>query len=209
MKKLVLIVLFGIFAASAAQAGARVNALGGITMANPSESGVTPVSTYKAKSAMTYGATVDFDVNPMIAIETGILSVGGKIEITTSGVVDTAVTRAIEVPFLVRFTALPILDFGVGGYYQKFNSTFELTDSAGTKTTYNWNTDFFNKTTDYGAKLSARLMLPLAPMIKFVVDANYKMGMANLNDSSLAGSTAGRTFKNREMAALAGISIGF
>ncbi len=200
MKKLLALMVCGMVFSVGAEA-ASINVLGGITSGGPSVSGIAG-STYKSGTGITYGATVDFGMMPAFAIETGILSVGKKFTQTTAGVGAVVTTRAYEVPLLLRFTALPILDFGGGVYYQSYNSTYDA-EALGVKTTGNSWSAAGLKSTDFGLKLSARLLLPIAPMLHFVIDGAYKMGLANMSSNS------GATWKNNEIDALGGISIGF
>src|SRR5665213_1969421 len=106
MKKFIALILTGMFLAVGAQAGARINVLGGITSGGPSVTGDS-TNTYKSGTGVTYGATVDFGILPMFAIETGVLSVGKKFTQSSGGVDVVVTTRAYEVPLLLRFTALP------------------------------------------------------------------------------------------------------
>jgi hypothetical protein len=199
MKTFIPLILVSLMAVGSAQA-AHVNVEAGITMANPSSNATSP--TYSSGTGITGGATLEFALVPVLLdLEVGLLSVGYKFGATAGGVKSDVTTRAWEVPVMVRFVALPLVDFGAGLYFQKFNSTYD-TDTAGVKVTgLDWGSQA--KTSDMGTKISARLMLPVAPMMHFLVDANYKLGLKDLS------TVSGVTFKNRELGVLAGLAIGF
>jgi hypothetical protein len=199
MKKIVTLVLTGMILASSAQA-VELNVVGGLTMASPSANSTGVV--YTSSSALTFGALLDFGFIPGFAIETGLLSVGEKFKETTLGIDTNVKTRAWEVPVLLEFTALPLLNVGAGVYFQKYNGTFD-TDTNGVTTTGNSWTGANLKQNDFGAKINARLMLPIAPLTHFLVDASYKLGLSNLS------TTSGSSFKTREFAALVGVGFGF
>jgi hypothetical protein len=194
--ELIPLVLACLLVSGAAQA-AKVNVLAGISMQNPTSDSSLVV--YKSGTAMTFGATVDFSLMPLFDIETGLISVGAKFSDVLAGLESKYSTRAWESPLLLRFTALSFLDFGLGGYVQKINSTYDV-DAAGIKATGDWTAAY--KTTDIGAKASARVLLPIAPLTGIGLDLAYKLGMTNLSKS-------GSSLKTNELAALATLSFGF
>ena len=206
MKKLIPLIVTSLLIASGAEAGVAVNLMGGL---NFNKNSVTPASatnTVTAKSAVSYGATIEFGLAPMFAIETGILSIGRKNKVDVAGAGEATISsRGIEIPVMVRFTLLPVLDFGVGGYYGKGNSTFTVSGSTisgyadGEHTVDQTQTDL----TDYGARASVRAKLPIAPMAKILFDGSYTMGLKDVD------KTAATTEKTREYALMAGVSLGF
>lgn len=206
-KKLLALIVLG--AAVAGNASAiEFNVLGGITSGHPVTS-PAPTAPYKSASGVTYGATVGFHLTPGFGIETGLLSVGKKF---TQDVANAApITgielsyKAYEVPVLFRFTALPIVSFGAGGYYQNRAKTAKMKIlGLGTESDINL-TDSGFANTDYGLKLNVRAAFPIMPTMKFLLDGSYKKGLKDL-DLNTADSV---TVKTTEMDLLAGLSFGF
>ena len=189
MKKLLTLILAGALYVGSAQA-AHVNVLAGLTRANP-DTGIPSSSS----TAVSFGATLDFAILPFFDVETGLMSVGVKYGYGSTDVK----TRAMEIPLLLRFTAIPLVDFGAGAYFQKYNGTYSSTTSGVETTGISWAPG--TKQNDFGAKVSARLLLPLAPFTHFIVDANYKLGLFNLAQVG--------TFKTRELGVLVGLGFGF
>jgi hypothetical protein len=195
MKKFLPLVLASVMMAGSAQA-AHVNVLGGLTTQSPS----SDVPGLGSGAGFTFGATIDFDLNPLFEVETGLMSVGEKFSQTTAGIETDMSTRAVEIPLLIRFSALPLIDFGGGFYFQKFNGTYSTSSPTFQDGSVDWNSNY--KQTDFGTKISARLRIPVAPLMHFLVDANYKFGLVDLDK----GATS---LKSRELGVLAGLAFGF
>lgn len=208
MKKILMVLGVVAFTASNAHAVLKVNVLGGMNFADSSISGTAASTQVSPKAALSYGATVQFPMLPMFDLEAGILSVGKKSKFEAAGLAYTGSTRGWEIPVMLRFTMLPIVDFGAGVYYAMLGDEVEVTESntalipngkrAVDKTT--------NETTDIGAKLSARARMPIAPLTDFLVDLSYNYGLKDLDKDPTAPND---TQKTRDYALMAGIAFGF
>ncbi|MBS1961078.1 MAG: hypothetical protein JST04_02595 [Bdellovibrionales bacterium] len=204
MKKIASLVLVSFLAASSAFA-LEANVVGGLTSSAPIQNG-TGVS-YTARTALTYGALVDFDLIPAFMLETGILSVGLKTRANpTSGIENDISQRAMEIPLMARFTLLPILSVGGGLYWQQFGSSYDTENvNTGIKVTnLSWEGSGY-KRSDLGLKLAARAQFPVAPMIHILADLSYKRGFTNL----VSNPTAGESLKSNELALLVGAGVSF
>jgi hypothetical protein len=205
MKKLiVLIAASALLAVSAhAEMGApafRLNALAGLNFANVK---YTPdVAGWSAKGALSYGATVEFGMGSLISIETGLFMNKNKRDFSTTGLSFSLEQASMEVPLMARFHILPILDFGVGGYYETFDKKVTASNSSNTALVGNGDDTSGNQYDTYGVKAGVRARLPILPTLGFLVDASYKMGLKDTDKSS-------GTAKNSSYAAMAGLSIGF
>ncbi len=158
MKNILMILSVFALGTSNANAMLKVNLLGGLNFADYSGS-----AAISPKAAGTYGATLQFGALPGFDFETGVLSVGKKTETSVGPIKVEASTRGWEVPFMLRFTALPVLDLGGGLYYAIVGDDDEA---------------------DYGAKLSARARFGLAPMTDFLFDLSYNFGLKDLGGSA-------------------------
>ncbi len=175
MKKILAILLSALSMASAANAGMSVNLLGGMNFSNdkldPAGVGVTtsPVG------GITYGATLEFSVAPMINLEFGAIQTSNKSKSTIALGYQVTENKSLVIPLLVRFTALPIIDFGVGGYYATVPKTYKITETTipGGTTGENDVTDASSN--DYGLRARVRAKIPLAPMFGFLIDLNYTL----------------------------------
>ena len=206
MKKILSLTVLGMMTVGTANAGMAVNVLGGMNYNKNSESPATAGQTTSAKGALSYGASFEFGVVPMFGVEVGVLSVGKSNKIDT-GATGSAVStiRAIQIPVMLRFTALPILDFGIGGYYGSSAKKYKISEStiAGVPDgSYDVDSAAY-ESSDFGARASLRAKFPVAPMIGILLDVNYSMGLKDLDKSSAT------TEKTREFALLAGASFGF
>lgn len=201
MKKLVLVLLAAVFTAGSAQA-IELNVLGGFTAGRPAASNTG--ATYTARSGLTFGATVDFDFIPMFAIETGLLNIGYKYRAADSAGRETDISnRAWEMPILLRYTALPVFDFGAGFYFQRYRTTYSAKSVAtGVETTRNSWEGAGLSTGDFGLKLGGRAKFPIVPLTNFLVELDLKRGLKNL-------ASGGSSYRTAEMDLLAGVSFGF
>jgi hypothetical protein len=186
---------------SVAHAGLAVNVLGGLNFDANSQSG--SVYAYSPKPALTLGATVEFG-GPFISFETGLFSIGKKEEQKNGTIVATWSYRGWLIPALVRFTALPILSFGVGPYYAKFSDKVTISDSTSALTPNGEHTfaSQGQSTSDYGLRADARAALTIAPLTNFLIDVYYDWGLKDLDTSSVSKKT-------RNYGVLAGVSFGF
>lgn len=204
MKKLVTVLaVMTATVALDAQAFVHLNILGGPNFENDSVTPPPASQTASAVLGMTYGATLELDFSPMFSLETGFLSVGSKTKFESAGMHYTQSMRLTEIPVLIRFTAFPLLDFGVGGYYATIPGTFQVEDSTFSglaNGTYNVPPNFIKR--DYGLRGSVRLKLPLGATTRILADANYDYGLNDFDSSST-------TQKHRSYSLLGGISLGF
>jgi len=182
----------------------HVNVMGGMNFATYDGSSSASTS-YSAKGAISGGSTIDFGIAPVISFETGLLSIGQSTKSTVSGLGElTQVSRALEIPLMLRFDALPLLSLGVGGYYAMINSKYKIQGSTiallpdGEYTIDKSQ----NETTDYGLRFGGRLLLPLAPMVRALIDASYDMGLKDLDKGA-------STSKTKQYALMVGASFGF
>jgi len=200
MKKILAVLILSTVSIGSASA-LELSALGGLTMGGPNVSG--GAITYSNGTGITYGALLGFNMMPGFGFETGVLSIGKKFKSTNAGVESENTMRAWEVPLLLRFTALPVLSFGAGAYYQLSDKTVKSKAVAtGVETVYNVS-DLSKKRQDIGLKANARAAFPMAPTLKIILDASYKMGLGDRD------TNAAVTDKNSEIDLLAGVSFGF
>lgn len=209
MKKIVMATALSLVTLGTSQAGMHLNVMGGMNFANITVEPAVATTTYSAAGAISGGVTLDFGIAPMLAFEIGALSVGQSVKITSTAVGATGsytrTQRAIEIPVMFRFTALPMLDLGVGGYYGMLPSKYKIEKSTITGVTdgeYTVDKDTY-ETTDYGLRFGARFLLPMTPMARFLVDASYNMGLKDI-DKTAAGKQ-----KGKEYSIMAGASFGF
>lgn len=206
MKKILVILALSTTALIGNANALELNVLGGLNYGGVSTSGAgySGVS-IKAKGALTFGATIQFNMMPAIALEVGAFSNGNKQTITVPGGSYDQDFRSLEIPLLVKFTGIPLVDFGGGVYYEMRPTTYNVTNSpfaspANGSNTVDQTSDELN---DFGVKLNARLKIPLAPLFHFLVDGSYKMGLKDLDKDPVDSRKAA------SYALLAGASIGF
>jgi len=201
MKKLVPFLLAAVFTAGNAQA-IELNVLGGLTGSRPATSNTG--ATYTSRLGLTFGATVDFNFIPMFAIETGLLNIGYNYRAASNVGGETDISnRAWEVPVLLRYTALPIFDFGAGFYFQHYGTTYGAKSVAtGVETTGNSWEGAGLSPGDFGLKLGGRAKFPIVPLTNVVVELDLKRGLKNL-------ASNGASYHTSELDLLTGISFGF
>lgn len=207
MKKILVILALSTSTLIGNASAMEVSVLGGLNYGGVSTSGTGYSGvTIKAKGALTFGATIQFNMMPAIALEVGAFSNGNKQSKTDGGGSYDQDFRSLEIPLLVKFTGVPFVDFGGGVYYEKIPTTFNVTNGTGAVPYANGSNtvdETANDLNDFGAKLNARLKIPLAPLFHFLVDGSYKLGLKDLDKDPVDSR------KTASYALLAGASIGF
>ena len=205
MKKLIPVVLSLSMLPLQAQAF-EVGVLGGITSSRTSAE-IGP-STRNTTADYAFGAMADLPlISPLpgFIVEVDALVMRRKVEINNVQVLDasgslgnsvlsSASTTYFMVPAIARFTALPIVNAGVGPYF--------ATPLGKISTNTNGQTQESDSSTDLGLVASVQARIPLMPLIHAVVDGRYILGLKDQGEST--GSN-----KFRDFQALAGVSIGF
>lgn len=148
-----------------------------------------------------FGALAAFGVAPGFEAETGLLFAP-----TVFGQGDPATERKfqqVQIPLLLRFTAAPMVSVGAGGYYAMNTGDLETTPAGGTTTTQPLeNTNIGGS--DLGLVGSVGVNFSLAPMVSFLVDARYLLGLKDWDERGGADVA-----KTRQLQVLAGVSVGF
>lgn len=202
MKKLLSVLAIGFLGMSSAQAAVGVNVLGGLNFQNDSVDPQTTGTTTSAKGAVSYGATAEFAMNPMMGLEVGLFSMTSKTKYTTGSGDYTISAKSVMIPVMARFNALPVLDIGVGGYYAILPSKVTIEDSTVSGLSNGEITATSIEKGDYGLRVGARAKFPVAPMFKVLVDATYNLGLKDTDKTSTT------TEKTRGYTLMAGVSIG-
>lgn len=207
MKRILGIALLSLLAVGSAYAASEsrmsLNALAGLNFEGSSD---TPASTTvtKSKGALSYGATIEFAVAPMFALETGVFLNDNKEDNTTVLGTYTASVKSTEIPFLGKYST-PFFEIGAGGYYEMISNTKATVTNSTVVAVPNGTYDLSPNlsSSDYGVKADARGKLPVSPTINVLLDASYKYGLKDVDP------TAASSKKTRTYALMAGIGIGF
>jgi hypothetical protein len=111
-------------------------------------------------------------------VEGGVLYLGHSYQITAPYSQSVSV-QMTEIPYLLRFSPIPFVDFAGGGYLGFPNQ---------------------GGATDIGLLIGAGVRVPLSPLIKARFLALYEWGFANLG-------TSARSLNSRNLDLLAGMMI--
>lgn len=187
--------LFSLVSTSAFASISIVGALNEGTLTGSGES-----DSLSAKPAFGAGILIDHPISIGTAIEFGAIYQGRKYDDTSSNY--TVSSNAIQIPVLLRFTLLPMISFGAGGYWETGSGDITLTnDTDGSKSTLTYS-GLGVKQSDMGLVGSIRLNFLMGPGMGFLVDGRYNYGLTNTSNN-------GTTITNRAFQVLAGISLGF
>ncbi|MGK5086364.1 outer membrane beta-barrel protein [Bdellovibrionota bacterium FG-2] len=210
-QKIITAGIMAILSITAAQP-AHALELGVVGGLNHTNSTPTPATfTFGAGNSYALGAFFDYGLATGIGMEIGAFLANRKLTasttLTINGVSQTfsgdMSYNTYQFPLLLRFTALPFLSFGAGGYYAM--GTGNVTETVGgvplpVPATF---AEVGLKTSDYGLEGNARFRLPILPLFGLIVDARYLYGLA---DTSASPDVKLNT---RDFQALAGIQFGF
>jgi len=133
---------------------------------------------YSGNTSFGGGVMIRGAGNPFFNLELNALYAPRKYAFAGGG---QATFPMLEIPLMLRFTPIPLLAFGFGGYY-----AVKIGDVSTTGTLpAAYNPPTFG-THDYGLVGAAGLQLPFGPMMAFLLEARFLMGLADL-DPSLVG----------------------
>jgi hypothetical protein len=175
-----------------------VSLVGGATSTTPQMTTATGAKvTTKAKTGLLGGALLDLGLSGMTSFETGALYNISRFSGNTNGVDFTLSVPSVNVPVLIRFHPLPLLSFGLGGYYSYRTGNVKVESISVPNVSIANNTS----KSDYGAVGSVRLHLPVGALTTFIVDGRYLYGIPDLDKT-------GAKFKTRQIQAFAGLRFG-
>jgi len=181
----------------------------GINLGSSKVSPEAASTTYGGRNGLLLGALMEVGLIPgLFALEFGALRVPyGSSAVTTSGASITTVEASwsvIQLPLVLRMTALPIVSFGAGPYMGFALGQVSTTISGTGLTTTSSDSDLTSAAkTDFGALLSCAAKFPLLPLVDFLFDARLLVGFKNLTDA------AGSSVKINHIQMMAGAAIGF
>lgn len=127
------------------------------------------------------GALLETDAAPGLALEFGALLINRRHSISALAVETTTNRRALEIPLALRLS-LPIVSVGGGVYYDI--GLGDVSTEAGSRTTNTTYATLRESSTGYGAFVSAALDVPVAPGLGLLVDARYKLDLADRDETS-------------------------
>lgn len=131
------------------------------------------------KMGLGFGGLLDFDIGRTMAFETGALLVNRKYSI---GATTTSFSR-IQLPAMIRITALPIIHFGAGAYLEFSMGDIGI-ESSTTNTKVNVSYEAANfDSTDFGVVASVGADIPVAPLMSVTVDLRYNLGLKDYDNS--------------------------
>lgn len=190
--------LLVLIAVQPAVAKAEITVLGGINMAKPSVS-TTPATTTASSNALGLGLLWGKKFGAgMFGIETGLFYFQEKFAAFSMD----WKTKRLHVPLMFRLNPVKFLSIGAGGYYE--NGTGDVDVSALGVTVTQSYADSGLKKSDYGLDFDLRIKIPFGPMVAFVIDGRYQLGLAE----RLKDTTGGASYKSRSIQALGGFSFG-
>lgn len=168
-----------------------------------------PYTTSTPRLGFGFGALTSMDVVPLLlGVETGVMYVTDTYNYTidpfiTNGVVT---THSFVVPVLLKLKAVPYVDFGVGPYLAmgvgSIGNTGTLLGVVDSDMTKSYAEDHVKKL-DFGLDIDARAGYEVAPLMKIVLDVQYRIGLLNVSE------TEGLRIKNSAASVMAGLNVGF
>jgi hypothetical protein len=96
----------------------------------------------------------------------------------------------LQVPILVRFTPIPFLSVGAGGYVGLGIGNVSITSGTNASTSTTYQQQFLTQF-DWGLVASVQLDLPLSPEWSILADARYQFGLQDMNSTVNSGTYTG------------------
>lgn len=193
-----------LFTLSSAPARADLLALSAVGGLNFSDLSVSSLPTGESTSMGTnfgFGVLGAYGFFPGFAAELGVLDMPRSVNLNDSaGKSISSVTGSyLEIPLLVRFTALPIISFGAGAYYAHTLGNPSVSVLGGSSVSANYPSNYSQS--DFGLEGSVAASYSIMPMISVFADLRGLLGLVN-EDSS--GATT-QHYRNVEI--LAGVTL--
>ncbi len=144
----------------------------------------------------TGGVFIGMGILPMIGVELGTFLSRRSLATELGAITATQYFTSVHVPLLLRINLPIFFSISAGPY---LNHSFgSVTQKVGAAEASGFYSDAGLRTLDGGLLASIRWSKSIVPLISFLVDARYKLGLSNLS------SAAGSTVKTRETEILVG-----
>lgn len=167
MKALQLVIALTAFTlASAARADFAISALGTVNFESPKiENSLGQKVDSSSSMGLGIGGLVSVSLNDSVDLEAGALLINRRFDIGAANYR----FRRLQIPAVLKITALPIVSFG-GGVYTEW----------GTEDDY---AALNYSSTDFGLIASVSADVPLLPLFALVFDLRYNLGLKNLDNT--------------------------
>lgn len=182
---------------------ARIALVGGVNISEPTEPGMS----HQAANGWGGGVLMEFRFVPLLGMEFGALHLPRKHSFSTASPRSTTVTRAAktyEFPLLLRLHMSRSFSFGIGGYYSTATGQISeetVSDSGASYRTLTY-AEAKQSRADFGLASSLCLYFWVGPLLHWVVDARYTMGLKN-------NHTDGGSKRFNDVQLLTGLQFGF
>lgn len=181
---------------AASPAFAQLGVVGTATFSGSSAQDRNALSTanpFSSKTKLGFGAFLRGDANLIANLEAGVFYTPRSYTVGPNSSIN---LPTLEIPLLLRITAIPLLSFAVGGYYayKIGDATAEGTAIPLLYTPLNFNSH------DFGLCAAAGFQFPLGP-IALMAEARFLFGLADLDPDPIG------TLKTRNLQLLAGVIL--
>lgn len=187
---------FWVLLSVATPAFAELGLVGTLTFSGSSardRSAAVTTNPFTSKTKLGFGAFLRGDGNPVANLEAGFFYTPRSYTVGPNSAIN---LPTLEIPLLVRITAIPFLSLGAGGYYayKIGDATTEGTAIPLLYTPLNFNSH------DFGLCAAAGFQLPLGP-IALMTEARFLFGLTDLDPDPIG------ELKTRNVQLLAGVIL--
>jgi hypothetical protein len=182
----------------------------GLFSQNPLPSSTTTLMSSSGRPAFGFGGTVAFSLIPYgLDLETGLLWMPRKYSVLSSSALEmsamtTGAFQSLQLPVILRVTALPVVSFGIGGYFAHAIGDLLVSDYLGNLSTSGFESQKL-RPFDFGVLASVRGGMPVAPLVTAFAEFRYLQGLSEQSE----GGPGVRSIKYREAQVFTGASFGF
>jgi len=169
-----------------AQSASRfaIGLLGGVSVQNPSFSEGTNDRAIDGSFGFGGGISAEMTLSQGLGLEANLLYLNHKFTRDTDSIFGTSVSSTfhsgyIHVPLMLRFHALSFLNLGIGGYYGRTITSWEVSAAGFDQQLIDYHKDY------YGYIGAVGVSLPLA--IPYEVSADLRYSSSLKNSSPIAG----------------------
>lgn len=180
----------------------KVGALGGLNFSSIAVSNVGVATSPSGRTLLGFGAMGEVGLVPLFRLEADVMLLNHGMR---NDPTDTTY-RHLQIPVLVRFTGLPVINFGAGVYYSKALGSIDTSPVSGSGVTTS--TDYSTaryKTWDFGVLASVVAEYEINTFIVLFADFRYVAGLVNQVDDPVLTTSS---FKFNGFQAYAGIKFG-
>jgi len=203
-KPLVFSIVALTFCSTAYSQGLSLGVVGVGSVQNPSFQSSGSQNTVKGKYGLGAGITSELVFVNGVAIEADLIFLNHKFSRDTAEFFGTTVSSTftsnyVQIPVLLRFRPVPLVNLGLGAYYSRVVSSWSVSAASFENRTVDYGKD------DFGFVTAVGTFIPASEILTLVADLRYTRSLSN---SATSSATSTDSLKFSDLQFIVGLRIG-